>query len=106
MKTVTVQAYGEYEFSDSWNEQELDVLENAPILYILCGEESKLDAFTATRRDGTPWHMPMDSMAFYSDCGECIAFGYEFLSDEQIALLEMLDIEWSLYERDEDEAAA
>lgn len=89
MITLKIEAFGyEHEFMDRWNEEEVDMILNAPILFILSGDEDVIHQII----DGSDL-LPMDSALLWSEAGEAIVFGWEEISQENWRyIVEELDI--------------
>lgn len=99
MKTITIAAFGySHEFTDNYNADDIDIIENAPVLYLLSGSEAFIDAIER--------ELPMDSVLLWSDAGEALVFGYEDLSEEAEHLLGVLGLAWEYEDRSEGFLAA
>lgn len=87
--TITLNAFGyEHELVDSFNAEEIAAITDAPMIYIISGDDEMIEAF---RRELT-----QDQHLFWSEAGEALVFAYEELEDEQYDLLLMLGLVYDL----------
>lgn len=92
--TISFQAFGyEQELSDSYTAEEIDILENAPVLVMLSGTDEAIGQVESTLGD--------DQYIYWTEAGEAILFQYEDVSEAQELLLATLDIRYEVEDRSE-----
>jgi hypothetical protein len=92
--TITINAFGyEHDFSDAWVAGDIEMIQDAPYLYLICG----VDEAVARIESG----LPMDSVMLWSDAGEALVFGYEPFAVEAYAMIETLNLRWEMEDRGE-----
>lgn len=98
MIKVTIQAFGyEHEFIDSYTDGDIDIIVNAPVLYLISGDEDKIDGFASI--------LNSDWTVLYTEAGEAVFFGYEYFTESEDLMIEMLDLCYEREERNEEIAA-
>ncbi len=89
---LTISAFGyEHELNDSYNDEELDAIVDAPIVYIIAGDDDMIGAFSRM--------LLQDQHLFWSEAGEALLFAYEELEDEQYDDLLLMGLEYYLEDR-------
>src|SRR5436190_376295 len=93
LRTVTITAFGdEHQLTDSWTDEEVEMITDAPIIYLLSGRDDAINSIL--------WELPMDTVVLETDAGEWIAFGWEEISEESMWYIEKIaDIAVELEER-------
>ncbi len=96
---ITLNAFGyEHELIDSYNEEEAEAIENAPLVYIIAGDDEMVETFSRM--------LLQDQHLFWSEAGEALLFAYEELEDQQYDDLLLMGLEYYLEDRSALELAA
>ncbi len=99
MIKVTIHAFGsEHEFIDSYVEGDIDTIINTPVLYLVSGDEQKIEDFASI--------LNSDWTVLVTEVGEYIFFGYEYFSESEDLMIEMLDLCYERGERTGDDEIA
>src|SRR5947209_14778638 len=83
LRTVIITAFGDvHQLTDSWTDEEVEMITDAPILYRLTGSDSAIDSIDHCGK------LPMDTVILSTDAGEYIAFGWEEISEETLRYIQ------------------